>query len=92
MYMYAKHWWFEAQIHIFFIKHRVHSFLQNVMFVFDMKNSYMVSETGENLLRTHNKLTIQIPRVRVAQLKNDVVFVEDKHKYIVWKICACCVF
>ena len=39
IYMYAKHWWFEvlneAQIHIFFIKHRVHSFLQNVMLVFD---------------------------------------------------------
>ena len=47
-----------------------------------MKNSYMVSETGENLLRTHNKLTIQIPRVRVAQLKNDVAFVEDKHNVL----------
>ena len=46
-----------------------------------MKNSYMVSETGENLLRTHNKLTIQIPRVRVAQL-NDVVFVEDKYNVL----------
>ena len=47
-----------------------------------MKNSYMVSETGENLLRTHNKLTIQIPRVRVAQLKNDVVFVEDTYNVL----------
>jgi hypothetical protein len=27
-------------------------------------------------------LTIQIPRVRVAQLKNDVVFVEDKHNVL----------
>ena len=44
-----------------------------------MKNSYMVLETGENSLRTHNKQTIQIPRVRVAQLKNDVDFVEDKY-------------
>ena len=49
-----------------------------------MKNSYMVSETVENLLRTHNKLTIQIPRVRVAQLKNDVVFVNSMfyEKYV----------
>jgi hypothetical protein len=47
-----------------------------------MKNSYMMLETGENLLRTHNKLTIQIPRVRVAQLKNDVVFVEDTYNVL----------
>ena len=47
-----------------------------------MKNSYMVLETGENLLRMHNKLTIQIPRVRVAQLKNDVVFVEDTYNIL----------
>ena len=37
--MYDKHWWLEvlneAQIRIFFIKYRVHSFLQNVIFVFD---------------------------------------------------------
>ena len=42
----------------------------------------MVSETGQNSLRMHDKLTIQIPRVRVAQLKNDVVFVEDKYNVL----------
>jgi hypothetical protein len=36
----------------------------------------------DGLKRMHNKLTIQIPRVRVAQLKNDVVFDEDKHNVL----------
>jgi hypothetical protein len=43
-------------------------------------NSKLIKFQANNLLR--RTLTIQIPRVRVAQLKNNVVFVEDKHNVL----------